>query len=221
MENSSRLHNPERARPSHPSGLISSVHPELSLPVRRNFPVPRSLGEGGSEDARKNTFLCKTNPIFPVSIPKTTIMAKNKPNSNPKQTQKSAHKVPTKINDSQNLQPVDTMNSTHPKHSALKRLDTIVSSLAEATDLKMNSKNINLASDQPKLPRLRRKELYTTLTNIYIGPELCKNFFRKFLIFSIFFPTRLIRSPFARFAAEKYLSISCKSAYTAVKCPQK
>ena len=73
-----------------------------------NFVLMENILYSSREHSTNPTFLCKTNPIFPLFSPKTMIKPKNKPNSNPTQSQfwpknKGAKPIQSQTNPIQNL----------------------------------------------------------------------------------------------------------------------
>jgi len=78
------IENPTLAHFRHFSSLLTIEHRVSS----NQRPATRSA----RTSAHKKTFLCKTNPIFPDFAPKTRILPKNKPNSNPIKANQSQFK---------------------------------------------------------------------------------------------------------------------------------
>jgi len=82
-------------RTSRPSQIYSLMNGASSMmnyqyAIRYTLYAPRftlHASRSARTSAHKKTFLCKTNPISPDFAPKTRILPKNKPNSNPIQTQ--------------------------------------------------------------------------------------------------------------------------------------
>jgi len=111
---------------------------EKSAPAATPIAVLQQQGIGVRRRGRQSViiFLCKTKPIYAIFGPKTAIVRKNKPNSNPKQTQSK----PIQSQFKANSKPIQTQNKpkTNPilgQKSALKNGYTLmVRGLSELTN---------------------------------------------------------------------------------------